>query len=278
LRTIASLSLLEVLRKKVLIFAAALTIVFLGFYGTALHYVGVSIRGMGTNPIASQIAIFQMFSVGLYIGSFIVAFLAIFSAVGSVSSEIEDGSMYAIATKPIRRRDIVAGRFAGYSLMLAAYAGIYFTCLNLLVLWQLGKPVSSGFVPGMLLFMLQPVILLSVTILGSTRLTTFANGIVVIMVYALSIVGGMVEQVGVALKNESLVQAGIIASLIMPADATYRRMVAVLTPSGDLIAAVQQMGPFGAMSRPSNAMLAYTFLYIAAVVYVAIRSFESRDI
>lgn len=277
--TIAALAFHEVLRKKVLVFAIILTAAFLALYGVALHYVGLDLNRFNRTPLAAQMATTQLFSAGLYLGSFIVSFLAIFSAVGTISAEIENGIIQAIVTKPIRRRDIVLGKFLGYAAMMAVYAALFYLGLTGLVRWQLGTPLAQGFLPAMLLFMLQPLILLSVTILGTTALTTLGNGILVIMLYALSIIGGMIEQVGVILKNDVLTNSGIVSSLVMPADALYRRIVSMLIPAtGNPLAAVQQMGPFGSMSPPSNAMLVYTFLYIAVALLWAVRVFNRRDI
>jgi len=88
----------------------------------------------------------------------------------------------------------------------------------------------------------------------------------------------MVEQFGVMLKNDTLTYWGIASSLLVPADAVYRRIISVLMPPDNPIAALQQMGPFGTMSPPSNAMLVYTFLYVAGVTACAVRVFSRRDI
>lgn len=274
--TIAGFTFREVLRKKVLAIAVVLTAVFLALYGTALHYLAKDFVHM--NPVMAKVAASQLFSAGLYLGGFICSFLAILSGVGSISGEIENGTMYAIVPKPIRRRDIVLGKFIGYSSMLVVYAAAFFLALLGLVSWKTSLGVS-GVAPALLLFCLQPLVLLSVTMWGTTVLSTLGTGIVVFMLYALATIGGMIEQIGAMMRSASLVNAGIISSLIMPADAIYRRLSYTLLASSDNpMRALEQMGPFGSQSPPSNAMLLYTLVYMTAALAMAVRAFNRRDI
>ena len=82
----------------------------------------------------------------------------------------------------------------------------------------------------LVLFAFHPLVLLSVTILGTTGLSTIANAVMVFMLYALSVMGGVLEQIGYYLRNDSLIDSGILTSLLMPADSLYRKMVHYLLP------------------------------------------------
>jgi ABC-type transport system involved in multi-copper enzyme maturation permease subunit len=94
--TIAALTFREVVRRRILLVTIVLAVAFLSLYGIGVHY---GYKDMTDNqysgPMSTLIA--PMFlSLGLYFGSFIIAFLAIMAAVGSVSSEIENGIIYAV--------------------------------------------------------------------------------------------------------------------------------------------------------------------------------------
>ncbi len=275
--TIAGLAFREVLHKRVLVFALLMTAAFLALYGLALHYM---VRDLGrlSNPLMAQVAVTQLFSVGLYLGSFICSFLAVFSAVGTLSGEIENGTMYAIVAKPIHRRDIVLGKYMGYAAMMACYAAVFFLSLLGLVYWKTNL-VVSGIVPALLLFCLQPLVLLSITMLGTSVFSTLGNGIAVLMLWAVSTIGGMIEQVGTMIPSQSLINAGIISSLILPADAIYRRLsYTMLAATDNPVNALGMLGPFGTQSPPSNAMLIYTIAYMAIALLLAVRAFDRRDI
>ena len=60
-------------------------------------------------------------------------FIAIFIGIGLVSKEVEKRSIYALLAKPVRRQELVAGKFAGLALTLAIniaiMAAVYFALL-----------------------------------------------------------------------------------------------------------------------------------------------------
>lgn len=128
------------------------------------------------------------------------------------------------------------------------------------------------------LFCLQPVILLAVTMFGTTFLSTLANGIGSFMLYAVGVVGGMLEQIGYLAKSQVLVNIGIVSSLVMPADSVYRKIVYTLMSAPGVSFSSFMMGPFGSVSEPSGWMLAYTGLYILFFLAMALKIFARRDI
>lgn len=275
--TIMGITFREGLNRKVLLVSMVLAAIFLGLYGTGVHYAAKSLAEF-PNPMLETVICPQLLSFGLYFGGFIVSFLAIFSAVGAVSSEIESGIIQAVITKPIRRRDYILGKFLGLGLFLALYAAMFFTVIALIVNVKTGL-VLEGQWRALGLFALQPVVLLAVTLYGSVVFPTIANGVVMFMLYAVSIIGGMVEQIGWFINNTGLQQAGIVTSLIMPVDSLYRKIVHVLlNPAGNPMHALQQMGPFGSMAEPSVWMVVYALLYVLFFTGLAVYSFNRKDL
>lgn len=275
--TIAALTFREVVRRRILLVTIVLAVAFLSLYGIGVHY---GYKDMADNhysgPMSTLIA--PMFlSLGLYFGSFIIAFLAIMAAVGSVSSEIENGIIYAVVPSPVRRVDIILGKFIGYSLMLSVFASLFYAAVLLIVHYNTGLnvPVKAG---AIALFCLQPVILLAVTMFGTTFLSTLANGIACFMLYAVGVVGGMLEQIGTLLNSQVLVNIGIVSSLLMPADSVYRKIVFNLLSAPGASMSYLVLGPFGSNSEPSIWMMVYTGLYIVFFLAMASRIFSRKDI
>jgi hypothetical protein len=91
----------------------------------------------------------------------------------------------------------------------------------------------------------------------------------------LAFIGGWIEQFGAIIQNPTAIKVGIIASLIMPSESLWRRAAFEMqTPlTGSL-----GMSPFGTVSVPSSMMIAYTALYLLAMLTLAIRIFQKRDI
>jgi len=276
--TIIKYSIRENLNKKVLTLSLVLAVIYLGLYGTGLHFAARDILRNSMDPIFANIIFAQFLTLGLYFGSFIISLLAILSSVGTISSEIENGVIQAVIVKPISRRNIILGKFLGTGLFLFTYSILFFLVLYLLVSWQTGLEMT-GFLPAMFLFALQPVVLLSVAVLGSVILSTLANGVITFTLYSVGMVGGMLEQMGWMLNNTFLQKTGIVTGLIMPVDTLYRKMVHLLvTPSGGALRPFQEMGPFGSFSEPSTIMMVYAAAYVIVLLFGAVSAFDRRDI
>ncbi len=272
--TIASLTLREMLRKRILLIIAVLTVAFLVLYSLALRLAARDLVRLD-NPLVRFAISSQMLSAGLYLSSFIVAFLAIFSAVGAVSGEAENGTLHAIVPKPLPRRDIVLGKYLGYGAVLAIYAALLFAAVVAAARYFLATPTRSEF-PALALFVLEPLLLLALTLYGTTVMSTLANGVTLGTLFVVGLIGGMVEQVGTLVQSQSLVNIGIVTSLIMPADAIYRKAAVVLF--GDSPLSAFKIGPYSPGSTPSVWMVAYAVLYLLAALGLAVRAFDRRDI
>lgn len=277
----------EAWRKKVVLVAGVLTFAFLIVYGMGLHFTSDPVSS-GAPDAARFYEIMQtitLFVMGVYLAGFLVAGLSILAAVGSIAGEIENGTLYPLAVRPLLRRDLLLGKYMGLAAMLITYAALLFLALTGLVYWQTGLALP-GLAPALGLFILQPLVLLSITVLGTTKLTTLGNGVLVFGLYALAVAGGMMEQIGVMLESTAAVYTGVLTSFILPSDAVYRRLVATVVArihpgSGQdftLLNPQMILGPFGSQSTPSDWMLVYTFVYIVFLLAIAVRTFNRRDI
>ena len=283
----------EAWRKKVALIAAALTLAYLILYGAGLHFITADSMVYTPNPAASAASYYAMmqaitlFVLGIYLASFLVAGLAILAAAGSIAGEIENGTLYTLAVRPLSRRGLLLGKFFGLAAMLVLYAAFFFLALTGLVYWQTGL-IIPGILPALGLFILIPLVLLAVTMLGTTRLSTLGNGALAFALYAIAVVGGMMEQLGALMANTTAtIYTGVITSLILPVDAIYRRLVATvvdLLPAGNgqdisrFVNPQMTLGPFGSQSTPSDLMLLYTGVYIVVLLALAVYSFKRRDI
>lgn len=275
--TIASLTIREMSKKKTLLVAVLLSLAFLAIYGAGMYLAQQKIDETG-NPMFKALIIPQLLSMGLFFASMIVSLLAIFTTVGAISGELDTGVFYAVVSKPLARHQIILGKFLGYSAILILYsvmllAGILIM-VELLTGYKVGSPLAAAGI-----FMLQPLVILSLAIFGSTFLSTMANGIFVFLLYGVAVIGGIVEQVGSLIKSDSMQTAGIITSLLIPVDSLYRKMLALLmSASTNPLAGFQTMGPLGIESEPSLWMLVYTAIYILCFTFLAVRIFSRKDI
>lgn len=248
----------------------------------AKEFVKIQSAPGGVQLIARQVIGQQLLGAGLYFSSFLLALLALLASVGSIASEIENGLLQAIVSKPIHRREIVLGKFLGYGILLTVYALLLYGGIMLLN-GHYNHPAlttltSGNLIAGAAVFLLQPLLLLAVALLFSTLFRTLTAGIVSVLLYALSVVGGFIEQIGGLIDRSDLVNTGIAVSLVIPSDTLFRKLMSIVAGSNSSPLASLAAGPFGVTAPPSNLMLAYIILYIVASIWLAIRVFKKKEL
>jgi hypothetical protein len=76
-----------------------------------------------------------------------------------------------------------------------------------------------------------------------------------------------------------LSNAGIISSLIVPADAMYRKTVSlVLASTSNPLSGLMMIGPFGAQLPPNIWMVVWSLLYLVGCVGLASLLFSRKEI
>lgn len=277
---IAAASFKEALRKKLFVLVAIVTLIYLIIFGTINYFVVKDISSEGVLSaivVASTIVSF----LGFYFSSMLVAFLTIMISVGSISSEVESGVIHSIITRPIKRSSYVLGKYLGLGVLSVSYSILLFAAvIAICTIFQLPivktlEPLSL--VKGLLFFTLEPLAILSLSIFGSAAYKTLSNGIFVVSIYILGLIGGVMEQIGSLLQNQSLVNWGIISSLISPFDIIYRQMLSLIFSNIGITNPFMIAGG-GASTSPSMWMLIYIFAYILGLVILAIRKLRLKDI
>jgi Cu-processing system permease protein len=291
--TIAKLTCKETIYKKIFLVALLMTLGFLVFYGVATHYFGQKVlesRDNGLNLGASNGSVAmsnrlwanQFLSAGLYMASFITSLLTILASVGSIASEIESHQIDTILSRPIRRSHVVLGKYVGLCFLM----GMYSLCMFLGILFlnhTFGSAIRVDFsgqqiLRASLLFVFEPLLLTAVALVLSVRTATVNAGVILIILYGVSFIGGFMEQIGAIIDNSSLVNMGIVSSLIFPLDSIFRKMNTYLFDSGDNPLAMAASGFFGTVSTPNAIMILYSIVYTAAMLALAIRTFQRRDV
>ncbi|WP_085992205.1 ABC transporter permease subunit [Oceanobacillus senegalensis] len=286
--TISKLTFKEIISKRIFLITIIMTVIFLALYGTAIYFAGKDTPGGGSvqgteHIILQKFVASQFLGIGLYFSSFIVALLAILSSVSAISGEISNHQIDTWLMRPISRTQYVLGKFIGLAFLLMAYTVFLFLSIILLHKSFGSEWMSLDIKPIQLfkavsVFVIQPFVLISFGLLLSTRMTTLNAGIISIIIYGSAFIGGFIEQFGVIAEKASLVNIGIIMSLVFPIDSIYRKMTILLFDSSDNPLSLAQGGMFTSISSPSNMMVWYALFYGLIILLIAIYSFKKRDV
>jgi len=272
---IARLTFREAASRKILWAALILGVAFLALYGVGVYFIQREIILEGTaQPFRREMYNFLVMA-GLYVVNFLVVMMTVLTSVDTLAGEIGSGIIQAVVTKPLRRSEIVLGKWLGFAGMLTLYVALMAGGVVALMAAITGYTVP-GLARGLLLMVLEGLTLLSVCILGGATFSTLANGVLAFGLYGLAFVGGWIEQIGSILRNEAAVNIGIVSSLLMPCEALWRR--AAFEMQTPLARDLGSMTPFSATSVPNERMILYAIVYVAVVLAMALRRFSRRDL
>lgn len=272
--TIAKLTIRETQRRRILWISMLMGLTFVACFAIGFHYVFVELEENLRDEDIRLAASF-LTTAGLYATNFLIIVMSVLTSVTTISSEVETHTVEAILTKPVRRWEVVLGKWVGYAFMLMVYIAILVGGILLTVYLRAGLTVSNiGF--GISLMILQGLIVLSLSIAGGTRLSTLSNGVLAFAFYGIAFLGSFIEQIGAFLRNETAVNIGIITSLLMPSEILRIKAFALFFPQFANNAAFS--GPFTVASQPSDTMLWYSVGYALMLLLFALWSFANRDL
>lgn len=284
---IAELSLREAVRKRLVVVLLLLTAAFVGFYlygvwrleGTLdQRAVDAGLDGRSTTG-AANIPVMYSALFGMYLVFFLGSLMAVLSTVGAVSADVENGVMQSVLARPIRRAELVLGRWLGFTVVNVGYVALVSAAL-------LGGIVAiTGFVPpealpAVGLILLAVTLLTALTVLGSTLFTTLANGIGVFVLYGAGFAGGILTAIGSFSDSPTLLTLGRAASVLMPTNslwlgATYHLQPEVLRQLGE---ASRGANPLFSTEPIVPGMVLWAAAYAALAVALAMWRFSRRDL
>jgi ABC-type transport system involved in multi-copper enzyme maturation permease subunit len=220
--------------------------------------------------------------IGFYFSSMLTTFLTIMLSIGIVSSELENGTILTILTKPIKRSEYILGKYLGTAVLIILYSAVLYTAVIIISTISKISIVetfgAAALAKGFLFFILQPLTILSLALYGSTKFKTLNNGILIIAIYILGTIGGVIEQVGTFNNNVSLSTIGIIASLISPFEVTYKKMISTIFNSLGSFNVLMGFGISGNSTIPSVWMMVYVYVYLVFFIFMSVKGFEKKDI
>ncbi|TAM81559.1 MAG: ABC transporter permease [Acidobacteria bacterium] len=271
-QVMAGVTFREAARKKVLWMAFIAGAGFLALFATGMHF---QARGIHLNSEAIRRQILNTsLMMGLYAADLLTVLMTILIAADTLSGEIASGTIHAIATKPITRREILLGKWFGFVGMLTVY--ILFLLGGVALLgYLIGGATVEHLWRGLGLVWLESILLLNITLLCGTAFSTLASGVIVLGMHGVAFLGGWIEQIGAVTHSQGAVNVGIVASILMPSEALWRRAAFEMqTP----LMSVLNMSPFSSFSVPSRIMVAYATVYLLVALGLALRQFRLKDL
>jgi ABC-type transport system involved in multi-copper enzyme maturation permease subunit len=281
---IARLTVQEASRRRLLLALVILTLIVVGASAWGFNKIATVPRGDGSLPSAAEVAFLssQLLIVVTFMYSGVLALSAAVVAGPLISNEVESGLLLSILARPVRRSEVVIGKWLGLAALVAVYAaGSAFLELAA-VDW------ATGYLPPHPFQLVayvgtEGLALLSLVLLLSTRLSGITGGVIALVAWLMAWIGGVVGDIGTGLQNQAIQNVGTISHLLLPTDGLWRGAVYAMEPDAVLATlraagTVARANPFSAVDPPPVPFLAWVVVWFALMLTLSIWSFRTREI
>jgi len=281
---IARLTIAEAARRRILWVLLALTLISVLLTSWGIERLVSIARADGdVNEIELQVGVSQVLILVAFMFSFVLAMTAAFLGAPSIAADLESGVAHAMLARPIRRADLVVGRWVGLVVIVIAYAALS-------GFLEMGAVrLISGYLPpqplaAVAFLSAQAVVLLTFAMLLSTRLPAIASGAVCVVLFGLGWMAGVFAGVGRFFDAGPLVTAAEASRWLLPSDGLWRGTIFALEPAV-VIAGMEGVGgptaaanPFFASTPPPTEFLLWSVGWVVVVLAAAAVSLARRDL
>ncbi|MFF2911381.1 ABC transporter permease subunit [Paenibacillus sp. NPDC057934] len=285
----------EMLRKRVMVLTMLMTLVFLmafWFVAASLGRHGIPDEGWSQSGAELLIARFTngtiILTLGFFFGSFVLAFLAIFSSFSAIAGEAEQGVLQALLPRPLPRWKWYLGRWMGFVTLGLGYALLLYVAIMMITKFHAAIPMDfTAWILSFLLFASAVPVLVTVSMLGSSWFSALGNGVFMTMLYGAGWLGGMIEKLSTSIGLEpdimnSLKNMTGFISLLMPVDGLQRKMLSELFNLKELGSVVSlQTAAFGInnfVNVPSGTFVMYGAGYTIVAFLLGLWIFGRKDL
>ena len=140
-----------------------------------------------------------LLGLAMFVTLFLGTVLAVFVTLNAVRGDAERGLLQPLVVRPVGRSTLLLARFLAASAVCVVYVQIvYWSAVGL-------TNATGGYYPGNALagalsLAAAVTIIVAIALLGTTLLSSTANGIAIFMVFGAGLAAGLIGQIGTALQ------------------------------------------------------------------------------
>ncbi|MDQ2961011.1 MAG: ABC transporter permease [Candidatus Dormibacteraeota bacterium] len=280
--TISAMTIREVRRRRLvlaLVLLSAFAVAMTGWGFSRLP--GIKDHGVPIAPAELTLVTSQLLIFVLFMFSAVLGLGAVMVAAQSVSAEVESGQALVVLARPLKRSEVIIGKWLGLGLLIAVYGAVATVVEFLVVDWATGyvppHPVAAG-----LFVAAEGLVLLTLTLCLSVRLSGITAGVIALMLFFITWIAGVAGAVGTVLGNGPIEATGTISRLVLPSDGLWRGAVFNLEPEAVIAVArgsrEAAANPFTSVTAPTVAYMVWGVVWVMLVVALTIVAFRRREI
>lgn len=279
---IAGLTIREAIRRRLFVISLLVAGVFfflslLPYFMGVSHQIGILHPHGGRPNIGLEIPVMLVLFMGLPMMRFFAVIQSTLLATGSLAGELDRGDLLVVLPRPVRRSQVLFGKWVGVILMVTLNVGIWAILLWSSLYIQLGTSYS-GILEAAGIILLYPVMFCTLAMFFSTfcsaslasALTLFCGGVA--WAEGILVTIGRLPFVDLPL----MVKVGHACPWVVPISHVDRwtdRALGDLSPSA---LTMRMAAPPDRLASPSD--LLYIALWLAVILSVTLILFKRRDL
>jgi ABC-type transport system involved in multi-copper enzyme maturation permease subunit len=280
--TIARLTITETIRRRIAWVLLGLTVVSVVLTTWGMERLVSLAKADGVEALQLYVVVSQLLILIAFMFSFVLAMTAAFLGAPAIATDLESGVAQSMLARPIRRADLVVGRWLGLTVVIAAYAALS----GLLEIVAIGF-VSGYYAPqpaqAVAYLAAQAVVLMTLALLLSTRLPAIAAGAICVVLFGLGWMAGVFAVIGRFFDAAPLVAAAEAGRWLLPSDGLWRGTIYGLEPPLFVFIALGRnapagANPFSAAGPPTPEFVAWSVVWVAIILGLAVVSLSRRDL
>ncbi len=275
----------EAIRRRLFLTMAILTLLMLFLFGllisAAISRMNEANLANGTDPTLPKLyAGIAITILAMWLVYLVISTMTIFLTISMISGEVEAGTFVVIVPKPLRRAEIIFGKWLGYASILGVYTLLLSLAFMGIIYWFTGYWPTQAFAAIAMLELSMLVLLGLITLCGAF-VPTAANGAIAVMLFMGAFISSIV-QFAIPAQDSLIQNITAVISLIMPTDAMWHGASFYLFPAA--IGALQDFTirsintPFTATQPIAPALLTWGILYSLVLPLIAMLRFQRRDL
>ena len=221
-----------------------------------------------------------LLGLAMFVTLFLGTVLAVFVTLNAVRGDAERGLLQPLVVRPIGRTTLLLRALPRGGRACASRTSASST--RAAVAADRTRPAATGPTTrssAALSLALAVLVVVAIALLGTTLLSSTANGIAIFMVFGAGLAAGLIGQIGAALDSSALERISSIASWALPFEAIYQDGLHALTADvRGATGVIVQLGPFGGAQDAGPLLYPYVLAYLVVVGIVADRIFSARPV
>ncbi|WP_053959970.1 ABC transporter permease [Sulfobacillus thermosulfidooxidans] len=274
LRLIIAMTVKELIRRKTLPILIAMTCLFLIVFDLEIQQ--QRIYSAATNPLGNLTTLFGDKLLAAFFMNLVIAFIGIFIVAGFIPNDIDNGTLFVVLARPIKRWQLIVGKWLTVAFLELLYLPLVIVTVQEIIVSHF--PGAALNIPTLMqllaAFITEAWVINILALFSSIVLPHITAAIMVGLAFIANFILGSIAPYSPS--NSWTHHLFVLFQFLLPTDDLYRRAWYEWN-GGASNPLILTGGPFGGNHPVPVAIVIYALFYIASTLWLSCTVFDHLD-